>query len=289
MAHPQIAVFARLADGNAQTVRRIEGQKTMLARTMHSIYYDAVHDEIILPNAFSSAVLTFPGDADGEMAPIRVIQGPKTELLFTDQLDVDPIHNEIFVPMRNDEGGVIHVFDRDANGDVAPIRKLGGANSGISYGGLTVDPVHDLLLIAVEGGLGIFNREDSGNVKPMRIITGGPKSGTTGPRSAFMIPGTRNFVATTRRYGAAPKNRMATWNFQTAADAQSFIGVWSIDDDGDAPPQWTIAHDILKEVRNLALDPKNKTVMAADKGLNAILTFHFPEAFESTESTSSTQ
>ena len=285
MAHPQIAVFARLADGNAQAVRRIEGQKTMLARTMHSIFYDAVHDEIILPNAFSAAVLTFRGDADGEEAPIRVIQGPKTGLLFTDQLDVDPIHNEVFVPMRNDEGGVIHVFDRGANGDVAPIRKLGGPDSGISGNRVTVDPEHDLLLIDVDGGLGIFNREDSGNVKPMRIITGGPKSGTTRPREAFMVPGTRNFVATTRRYGATPKSQVATSNFQTAAEAESFIGVWSIDDEGDAPPRWTIAHNIFKEVRNLALDPKNKTVMAADKGLNAILTFSFPEAFESATAT----
>ena len=100
-----------------------------------------------------------------------------------------------------------------------------------------------------------------------------------------MVPGTRNFVATTRRYGAPPKSSFPTSNFQTAAEAESFIGVWSIDDEGDAPPRWTIAHDIFKEVRNLALDPKNKTVMAADKGLNAILTFSFPEAFESATAT----
>ena len=46
----------------------------MLARTMHSIVYDAEHDEIVVPNAFSYAVLTFRGGADGEEAPIRVIQ-----------------------------------------------------------------------------------------------------------------------------------------------------------------------------------------------------------------------
>jgi hypothetical protein len=250
----------------------------MLARTMHAIVYDAVHDEIVVPNAFSYAVLTFRGGANGEEAPIRVIQGSNTGLLFTDQLDVDPIHNEIYVPMRNDEGGVIHVFDRSANGNVAPIRKLGGRDSGISGGGVTVDPAHDLLLVGGQGGLRIFNRTDSGNAKPLRIITGGPKSGITRPGSPVVVPGTRMFVATARRFGAPAE--VATSNFQDPSEAQSFIGVWSIDDSGDAPPRWTIAHDILKEVRNLAVDPKNKTVMVADKGLNAIMTFYFPEAFE---------
>jgi hypothetical protein len=281
VAHPQIAVFARLANGNAQATRRIEGQKTMLARTMHAIVYDSVHDEIVVPNAFSYAVLTFAGDADGEVAPKRVIQGPKTGLLFTDQLDVDPVHNEIFVPMRLDAVGQIRVFDRTATGDVAPIRILGGPDSGINGGGVTVDPEHNLILAGGRGGLHIFNRTDSGNAKPLRVITGGPNSGTTGPSSPVMIPGTRMFVATSRKYGAV--GRVATSNFQTPAEAQSFIGVWSIDDNGDVPPRWTIAHDILKEARNMAVDPKNKTVMIADKGLNAIMTFSFPEAWETAE------
>ena len=253
----------------------------MLARTMHAIVYDAVHDEIVVPNAFSYAVLTFRGGADGEEEPIRVIQGPKTGLLFTDVLDVDPIHDEIFVPMQGDGGeGLVHVFDRKATGNVAPIRILGGPASGIGGGGVTVDPEHNLLLADGRDGLKIFNRTDSGNAKPLRVITGGPKSGTRGPSGPVMIPGTRMFVATSRMLSGVDKATVATSNFQSAAEAQSFIGVWSIDDEGDVAPRWTIAHDILKEARNLAIDPKNKTVMIADKGLNAIMTFSFPEAFE---------
>ena len=56
--------------------------------------------------------------------------------------------------------------------------------------------------------------------------------------------------------------------------------MWSIEDSGDAVPRWTIAHDILKEVRGVALDPKNKTVMVVDKGLNAVMSYYFPEIFE---------
>ena len=75
MAHPQIATFARLADGSAQPIRKLEGQKTLLGRTMHAIAYDEVHDEYMVPQQFGQAILTFRGGASGEEAPIRVIQG----------------------------------------------------------------------------------------------------------------------------------------------------------------------------------------------------------------------
>src|SRR5262245_31650273 len=251
----------------------------MLARSMHSIVYDAVHDEMIVPNSFAHSIMTFRGGASGEEAPIRVIQGSKTGLVYTDQLDADTIHDEIFVPMRSENGGVIHVFDRKAQGNVAPIRILAGRAVGISGGGIAVDPEHDLLLAGGRDGLRIFNRTASGNAKPLRIITGGPKSGTTGPNAPVMVPGTRMFIANTRKFGAARKTVEDTNNFQSSDEAQSFLGVWSIDDEGDAVPRWTIAHNILTEVRNLAVDPKHKTVIVADKGLNAILTFYFPEAF----------
>lgn len=247
---------------------------------MHAIYYDAVHDEIVVPNAFSYSILTFRGGANGEEAPIRILQGSRTGFVMPDQFDVDPIHNEIFVPVTGDKDGWIHVFPREATGNVAPIRKLGGPISGISGGATTVDPVRNLLFTAGRGGLLVFNRTDSGDVKPKRIITGGPKSGTTGPSNPKLVPGTNLFVATTRRFGAPSKESFGTSNFQDPSEAQSFVGVWSIEDSGDAPPRWTIVHDILKEVRDLALDPKNETLIVADKGLNAIMTYHFPEIFK---------
>jgi len=43
------------------------------------------------------------------------------------------------------------------------------------------------------------------------------------------------------------------------------------------PPRWTIAHNMGGG--NLAVDAKNKTVMVVNTG-NKILTFSFPEIFE---------
>src|SRR3990172_7213529 len=100
----------------------------MMARTMHGITYDAIHDEIVVPQAFAQAVLTFRGGANGEEAPIRAIQGPLTQLQAPDRMALDPVNSEIYVIER----GYILVFPREANGNVAPIRRLEGPDTGIS-------------------------------------------------------------------------------------------------------------------------------------------------------------
>ena len=59
MAHPQVAVFARLAEGGAEPVRKIEGQGSLLGRTMHGIAYDSIHDEFTIPQQFGQAIGKF--------------------------------------------------------------------------------------------------------------------------------------------------------------------------------------------------------------------------------------
>ena len=247
----------------------------MLARTMHAISYDEVNDEFVVPQAFSQAILTFRGGANGEEAPIRVIQGSLTQLQHPDRMDVDPVHNEIFVIER----GFILVFPREANGNVAPIRRLEGPDTGITgFSRVAVDPIHNVMIVAGGGAFRIFNRTANGNVKPLRIITGGPISGTSGPRGLLAVyPPTGMFVATTSKYGSDIGEYGSRSRPRVSLD--SFVGAWSIEDNGDVAPRWTIVHDILRQVRGVALDPKHKTLMVSDKYLNAIMTYHFPEIF----------
>src|SRR6266478_2738871 len=109
-----------MAKENTSPARLIAGQKTLLSRTMHDIRYDAIHDEIVVPNPFGQAVLTFRGGASGEEPPIRIIQGPSNQLEDVQRVDIDPVHNEIFVP----SGGSILVFRREAQGNVEPVRVI---------------------------------------------------------------------------------------------------------------------------------------------------------------------
>ena len=137
MTHPQIAAFARLAKENEPPVRTIEGQKTLLSRTMHGFTYDPIHDEIVVNSPLVQTILTFKGSSNGEEPPIRIIQGPKTKILgmgysALSTVTADPANNEIFLPVGSggyrEEGtggpNGIYVFDRMANGDVAPIAVL---------------------------------------------------------------------------------------------------------------------------------------------------------------------
>src|SRR3990172_5024819 len=107
-----------MAKGGDAPSRLIYGQATRLSRTMHDIRYNEVRDEIYVGNPFAQAILTFRGGANGQEAPIRIIQGSKTMLDTPSTLEVDTINNEILVP-QDDE---VLVFPLTANGDVAPIR-----------------------------------------------------------------------------------------------------------------------------------------------------------------------
>ncbi len=259
--------FARLAEQNAIPRRAIAGQATKLNRTMHSIHYDPVHDEIIVPNRFASAVLTFRGAADGQEPPVRVIVGPKTRIVSPRFLNYDPVHGEIYVP-NTDE---ILVFSRLANGDVAPIRVLHG---NFEVDDVAIDPVHDV--IAALGSLGdgrdgilIFNRTDNGEVEPRSFI-GGPHTGMQGV-SQIQISPEKGWIVIAQGPGGERPEKIEGYA----------VGVWSINDKGDVPPRWMLGgpESTLLRGRRVALVPKYKEILVADMWQNAILTFSFPEIF----------
>jgi hypothetical protein len=262
----------------------LAGQPTLLSRTMHDIRYDAVHDEIFVNNPFAQAILVFRGSARGEEAPIRIIQGPHTRLEGqVDRLDIDPVHNEIYIPNHEK----ILVFPRDGNGDVAPLRIISGPDTQLNdVESLAVDPVHNVIVTAGarpptapgqgqpqgdqgEGGaLLIFNRTDSGNVKPLGIIQG-PKTRIV-RINQIQIQSTKGWIV------AAQPGK-----YEEQEPEGVFVGVWSIHDNGDVPPRWFIGgpKSQMKKPRGIALNAKNKELIVADMRLNTVLTYYFPEIF----------
>lgn len=264
MAHPQIAVFARLADGNEKRVRAIEGQTTLLGRTMHAIAYDPIHDEIVVPQQFGQGILIFDGSADGEQPPKRVIRGPSTRLVALDRLAVDAVNNEIFVP----EGDEVLVFPREANGDVAPVRVISGPDTRIGdANSIAIDTTRNLLIVvgsppAREGRASeilIFDRTANGNVKPRRVISG---------------------------LGASWNVTVHPPNGLIFVVQRGYVGVWSLEDSGRIPPRLTIGgpNGRLQDPRGVTLDPRNQAVIVSDKQLNAVLMYRVPEAFSTSSS-----
>src|SRR6185436_19745312 len=123
---------------NTPPTRALEGQKTKISRTMHGFGYDAIHDEIVVTSPLTQAILIFRGAASGEEPPLRVIQGPHTQIIGTayggnDIVTVDGVNGEIYLPVSSNS---ILVFDRTDNGDVAPKRVLNDVR-----GSVAIDPV----------------------------------------------------------------------------------------------------------------------------------------------------
>ena len=266
MGHPQIAAFARLANGGAKPVRAIAGQNTLFTRTIHDMAYDPERDEILVPGFYNFAILTFRGDANGDVSPIRKVFGPSTQLKNPQALALDAVHGEIFVPQ---DRGVVLVFRRDTNGDAAPIRILETPRPRR----LTVDPVHNLLIASGGGGIRIYDRMASGNTKPLRYITG-PGAKDVGLMTSN--PASGMFFGVVHG-GGGGSDEDVSGRF----GLDDYVGVWSVFDDGNVPARLTIGGPnlLLKDGRGIAIDAKNNDVIVSDKTLNAVLRFHVPEAF----------
>ena len=239
---------------------------------MHGLTYDEIHDEFTVPQPFAQAILTFAGGAEGETAPLRVIQGSTTRLEAPDRVAVDAVNNEIYVP----EGDKILVYDRMGNGNVAPKRAIEGPNAGRGFDALAIDSLNmNNLLIVGAGGGGdpdrsgtrflVFDRTANGNVRPKMTIQGPRVLG--GP---FAIYPPKKLILATNRPGG-----------EALAGDDSYLGVWSYEKSSDGPPLWTIGgpKGILQMPRGVALDVKNKSIIASDKRLNSVLTFRVPEIF----------
>jgi hypothetical protein len=262
--HPQIAAFARLAKEDTPPVRSIEGQKTLISRTMHGFEYDEVHDEIIVSSPLAQSILIFRGAAEGEEPPIRVIRGPHTQILGTgprgnDKVSYDPVNGEIYLPILDG----IAIFDRAANGDVPPKRVLKGPDTGIKdIAPAAVDTVRNLMVVRSGGALLIFDRTASGNVKPRWTIQG-PRAPIGGLPHQLRVYSPKGWIIDGTTGGG--------------------LGVWSINDKGDVAPRWKIP---VRQIAGrgdgasgIALDPLHKELWVTSGGGNRFMTFYFPEFF----------
>jgi hypothetical protein len=273
--HPQIAAFARLAKENTPPSRTLQGQKTLISRTMHDFALDPIHDEIIVTSPLTQAILIFRGGANGEEPPLRYIQGPHTQILGVgamDKVSADPENNEIYLAIAFNK---ILVFDREASGDVAPKRVLAGPDTQIRFAEQTVgsgdvlpvrvDPVRNLLVVKSQGekrgdpgALLIFDRTASGNTKPLRVIQG--------PNAAL---------------GGGGQIQITPAGWIVAGSSGGSIGVWNIMDNGDVPPKWRIP--VLKltgvGVNGVAIDSIHKEVFVPSGNGNTVSMFYFPEIF----------
>jgi DNA-binding beta-propeller fold protein YncE len=120
------------------------------------------------------SITVYRKDASGDVAPLRVIKGPKTGLNWPTSIAVHPDRGELFV--ANDTADTVTVYKTDANGDVAPIRVLKGPRSMIKNPtGVALDLKNNELWVANFGSHSatVFPVDASGDPTPKRIIRSG--------------------------------------------------------------------------------------------------------------------
>ncbi len=233
-----------------------------------------MRDEIVVPNPFAEAILVYRGGANGEEPPVRIIQGPKTMIGYTDNVATDSTHGEIFsAQFRSD---AVLVFDTAANGNVPPKRILRGPKTKLDRPfRVDVDPINNLLAVTTMQGLWIFNRTDNGDVAPRAIIAG-PKTGIGGENSLIMKPlfypkGRKIFIAGGTTYGRGDDGLVG-----------GRISIWKYEDNGDIAPWAVLPASPVTQFRgtngSMAIDPENKELIIVTAG--AIHVYYLPEVFQ---------
>jgi DNA-binding beta-propeller fold protein YncE len=202
-------VFKRDAQRFDAPLRSVRGPKTQMADP-HGIYFDETHNEVVVANHgnfrpselitsytaydaresrqertgnrldeaargrfLPSSLTIFDANAKGDVAPLRVIQGPLSQIDWPMGVVVDEANDEIVVANNGDNS--VLVFQRQANGNVAPKRVIRGALTGVK-GPMGVTIAKDEIYVANFGDHTalVFPRLATGNVRPKRIIRNAP-------------------------------------------------------------------------------------------------------------------
>jgi DNA-binding beta-propeller fold protein YncE len=160
----EIVVYRKGVEGRAQPLRTLRGPKTGLGDP-HGVFLDGQNNEIVVANhGNQGGRQPAPGDAPARQRGTRVAEP-------------QPI-----VGGRFDEPSIT-VYNADAKGDVAPIRKIQGSKTGLNWPmAIDVDRSRNEIAVANNGdsSIRIFRRTDTGDVAPIRVIKG-PRTGIVGP------------------------------------------------------------------------------------------------------------
>ncbi|MEW2330276.1 hypothetical protein AB0880_20970 [Micromonospora chersina] len=162
-----VTVYEPRASGNTAPVAILHN---LPPGNLHDIAIDS-RDYLYIAADAPTSVTVYALGAVGQASPERRIAGPHTLLKAVSDLDFDSDDN-LYVA----NSGHLAVFEAHvANGDVSPIRTFAGG--GMIPLSLAVDPdgltyVNELDEAQQSSRIAVFAPEASGNVSPIRVISG---------------------------------------------------------------------------------------------------------------------
>jgi DNA-binding beta-propeller fold protein YncE len=187
--HNSVEVYRKEAQGDEKPLRTLRGPKTHIG-SIQGIAIDKRRNIMFLSNHGnfgsgrseggahyeSSLITVYPLDAQGNVAPIRVIQGPQTQLNHPGLISADEERGELYV--ANNLADSVLVFNSEASGDVAPLRVIKGSRTGLKEPrSVFLDSKNNELVVSNLGNhsIVVFPRNASGDVAPLRTIRSAPE------------------------------------------------------------------------------------------------------------------
>ncbi len=184
-----VVVYRKMAQGEEKPLRTLRGIQTHL-EDPHGIALDKKNGWIFVSNhgnvrdpkvpgsgrSDPPSVSVYPLKASGDTAPVRIIQGPQTQLNWPAAMFMDAERGELYV--ANDAGDSILVFRATDSGDAAPLRAIQGAHTQIKFPtGVFLDTKNDELWVSNMGNhrATVYPRTANGDVAPKRQIRSAPQ------------------------------------------------------------------------------------------------------------------
>lgn len=158
-------------DVDAAPTHFLSGDQTAISSPI-DVALDA-EDNRYVANVNGDAVVVFPPEATGNVAPARLIAGPATGLTAPRAVVVDEA-GLLYVADGGPAPWTIRVFAAGADGDVAPVRVIGGAATQLGWPAAIALDSDGRLFVADRNSdsILVFPPGTSGNVAPFRVISG---------------------------------------------------------------------------------------------------------------------
>src|SRR6266568_2742347 len=183
-----VTVYGADATGNAAPIATIAGSNTGLHDAEGGIPVDAA-GRLYVPNIGSTdsgdTITVYASGAGGNVTPTATIAGGNTGLTSPLSIALDAA-GQLYVMNVTIVSNVAYykvtVYAAGATGNIAPIRLIGGGNTGLSSPlGMAVDAV-GRLYVANQGNssITVYAPDATGNAAPMATIAGN-STGLSGP------------------------------------------------------------------------------------------------------------
>jgi len=189
---PEVVVYRKDASGEEKPLRRIAGEDTGLDAP-HGVAVDE-KNRLLFVNTwghhsnfriagtgkyYPPAIKVYSLDATGNVKPLRVITGDKTQLDWPAAMKFNPDNGDLYV--ANDIGQSVLVFANapNAQGDVAPARVIHGPSTLLrNPTGVSLDRKNQELWVSNLGNSSatVYPLMADGDVPPLRIIRSAEES-----------------------------------------------------------------------------------------------------------------